>query len=118
MESYARAKRAVEDKNRELNSCSNEIKELELQREQHTKVRKLNQSNVFSQSLITKGCAILYLQDAKKATNDLRKVKDDLSQWEKNSTEAKRTVADLQKKNPWILEEKRMLGYPHLPKSR
>ena len=38
MESYAKAKKAVEDKNRELNSCSEEIKQLELQREQYIKV--------------------------------------------------------------------------------
>ena len=45
-------------------------------------------------------------QDARKIATDLKKVKEDIIQWEKTSAEAKKTVSDLQKSNPWILEEK------------
>ena len=82
---YEDAKRAMDEKQEELNNCSKEIKDLEKHQE---KCRKAAQN----------------------ASLEARKLAHKLKQWEKDVKDAEKHVKDLLKLHPWIEKERAYFG--------
>lgn len=82
---YEDAKRALEEKQEELNNCSKEIKDLEKHQEKCQKA-------------------------AQNASLESRKLAHKLKQWEKDLKDAEKHVKDLLKQHPWIEKERSYFG--------